>query len=348
MVNGKREWDTLNKDQYTKREAKAEAQKRDVEGRSTVDAIHTFRELADKFFANRDVAEATKFKTGKFVDAFDGFLQSRGYGVDVSAVTDVVIFGYMTTRKDAGYKPASINFEVSCLKWIFKKFHAAGVIKQNPADGIRYLKEERGVKVLPTKEEIEGILGWFRVNERLFYPWVYFEMTRGWRRDELRLMMVVDVDLEGEKLYVKHTKTGVQRIERLTVDDCLVLSEHLIGLKKAGLYQGTGYLFPAKKGGLMCKNALLKKIKQASKALGITKNITNHLFRHYVVTSILDATANTEVVKAITGHKDTKTILEHYAHATPENVKRGLDITRLDTGLSMKSVSKFVSKKDRT
>jgi hypothetical protein len=41
-------------------------------------------------------------------------------------------------------------------------------------------------------------------------------------------------------------------------------------------------------------------------------------------------------VKAITGHRDTKTILEHYAHATSENVKKGLEITKVDTGFCKK------------
>jgi len=122
----------------------------------------------------------------------------------------------------------------------------------------------------------------------------------------------------------------------------LILSEHFISLKKNKMYKLSGYLFPAKDGGLLCKNTLLKKVKQAAKAVGITKNITNHLFRHYVVTSILDQTANIEVVKAITGHKDTKTILEHYAHATPENVKRGLEITHINMGLKAEKNQKCV------
>ncbi len=78
---------------------------------------------------------------------------------------------------------------------------------------------------------------------------------------------------------------------------------------------------------------MLEQIKKARKALGITKNITNHIFRHYVVTKITNKTANIEVVKAITGHKDTRTIQDHYIHANPEMVQQGLEITKVDTGL---------------
>ncbi|MFC1510156.1 hypothetical protein ACFL49_00660 [Candidatus Omnitrophota bacterium] len=64
----------------------------------------------------------------------------------------------------------------------------------------------------------------------------------------------------------------------------------------------------------------------------MTKNITNHIFRHYVVTKITNEPANIEVVKAITGNKNSKTIQDHYIHANPELVEKALEITRIDVG----------------
>ena len=106
-------------------------------------------------------------------------------------------------------------------------------------------------------------------------------------------------------------------------------------LKNKGLYHPTGYLFPSRTGNVLGRNRMLEKLKKAAKELGITKNITNHIFRHYVVTKITNETANIEVVKAITGHKDTRTIQEHYIHANPEMVEKALEITRIDTGLDV-------------
>lgn len=84
----------------------------------------------------------------------------------------------------------------------------------------------------------------------------------------------------------------------------------------------------------------LEKFKRACKDMKTTKNITNHTFRHNVVTSILDRTANIEVVKAITGHKDTRTILEHYAHPRTEMVEKAIEITKIDIGLMKNSISR--------
>ena len=339
---GKRHWTRLDKAKYSKREAKKVANKREVEG--IENKVHTFKELMDVYMATRKIEDATRYKLNKFVQDFEAFLIARGNGHDVSCITEEVVNAYLCQKRQT-HKPSSVNFDITYLRQTLKKGVALEWIKFYPMEGCHYMKRECHIKELPTKDEVERILRWFRSNELLFYPWVYFEMTRGWRRDELRLMKVTDVDLSAAVLYVRHTKTRVERRESLEEQDCLVLNEHLIHLKAAKLYKSTGYLFPSKSGGLICKNTLLRKVKQAAKAVGITKNITNHLFRHYVVTSILDNTANVAVVKAITGHKDDKTIMRHYAHATPENVKRGLEITRIDTGLKVKAVSNNVSNK---
>jgi integrase len=339
---GKRHWTRLDKAKYSKREAKKEASKREVEG--IENKVHTFKELMDVYIATSDIADATRYKLNKFVQEFEAFLIAQGVGHDVSGIKEEVVNAYLRQKKQT-HKPSTVNFDITYLRQTLKKGVALGWIKSNPMAGYPYMKREGHIKELPTKEEVEHILRWFRSNELLFYPWVYFEITRGWRRDELRLMKVGDVDLSAALLYVRHTKTGVERKERLQEEDCLVLNEHFIHLKAAKLYKASGYLFPSKTGGLICKNTLLRKVKQAAKAVGITKNITNHLFRHYVVTIILDNTANVAVVKAITGHRDDKTIMRHYAHATPENVKRGLEITRIDTGLKVKAVSNNVSNK---
>ncbi len=190
------------------------------------------------------------------------------------------------------------------------------------------------------KQDVINILTWFKKNEPLYYPWIYFEATRGWRRDELRFMRINAVDLAGNILYVRKTKTKEQRAARLSQEDCLVLNEHIILLKDKGLYHPTGFLFPSSKRNLIGKNKILEKLKKARTALGITKNITNHSFRHYVVTKITNETANIEVVKAITGHKDMRTIQDHYIHANPEMVDQALEITKVDTGLIQKRVPK--------
>lgn len=332
-VDDKRVWGKFPKADFPrKRDALKEAMRREIDEEGSVHRNGTFKECAEDMLIKRSFSGATQEKFKNLIDTFGDFLSQQGYSPVLNAITETIIREYIDYRlKD--HRPSGVNCEITYLRQIFKLVFEKGFIRCYPLEKIRYLKAEKEVKMIPTKEEVERILKWFWNNERFYHAWIYFEMTRGWRRDELRRMLVSDVDLAGEVLYVKHTKIKEQRRERLSREDCLVLNEHILLLKNKGLFKPDWPLFPSRNGKLKSKDLLLLKIKKACQELGITKNITNHSFRHYVVTSILDKTSNIQVVKAITGHKDTSTILDHYAHTTQENVERGLEITRINTGL---------------
>jgi len=124
-------------------------------------------------------------------------------------------------------------------------------------------------------------------------------------------MTISDVNLDNRTLTVRHTKTKKERLEKLTDIDVMVLNEHILFLKRTNQYNPDGLLIPPEKKEArnVGRNTLLRWVKRACRELEINKNVTNHSFRHWVVTAVLDKTANMENVKQLTGHKDTRTIL---------------------------------------
>lgn len=96
LVDGKRQWATLNKKTHTMREAKREAYRREIEGRVIAPKVYAFRDVAETFFANRAVSASTSYKIKKFVDVFEAFLQERGYGTNVSGITEAIVREYLT------------------------------------------------------------------------------------------------------------------------------------------------------------------------------------------------------------------------------------------------------------
>ena len=335
-----RKWDKLSKLNFpNKRSAEREAVRREIERDRAIETDCGFREYATVFMNNKHVAASSVSRYDLTIRAFDNFLSKTHPDIKFKEITEQIINDFIKERK-LKYSPVGINISLRLLRELFNSAVQKKIIERSPVEYIKYFREEKKVKELPTKDEINKILKWFRENEPLYYLWIYFEATRGWRRDELRFLKLNAVDLRGEMLYIRKTKMKEQRIISLSREDCLVLNEHIILLKNIKLYHPTGYVFPGVDGGLVDKNKVLKKLKKACKGVGITKNITNHSFRHYVVTSILDKTANIEVVKAITGHKDTRTILDHYAHPRKEMVDKALEITRVDTGLLSKKGKK--------
>lgn len=325
-----RQWETLSRFEFrTKREASREALRREIEGLHPEKHNPDFIEYVEAFIKDQHVEASTAQRNLYVVKAFSDFLRKRHPKVKLKGVTETIIRQYIALRSER-YSPAGINIDLRFLRQVFNDAVIKGIRKESPLKHVKYLREEKKVAILPTKKEVQAILSWFMKNEPLLYAWLYFEATRGWRRDELRWMKVRDVDIEGNVIYIINTKTKTQRVATLKETDCLVLNEHIILLKKLNRYSFNGYLFPSRTGNVLGKNRMLEKIKKAARALGIKKNITNHLFRHYIVTRITNQTGNKEVVKAVTGHKDSRTIDEHYVHADPEAVDKALEITKVD------------------
>ena len=320
-----------------KKDAENESHRREFGGILTKDT--PFKDFALQVLEGKRPSDRTREVFLETVNHFDNFMKARSLQF-MGHYSEALINEYKNEAKGRGRSSSAINRDIDYLKEIGKSAFSKQIISNfNERDikGFPFVKKNW---ILPTREEREGILKWFKTNEPYFYAWMYFIITRGWRRDEFRTMLVKDFIPENEILYIQKAKTE-PRTAKLTQEDCRVLNEHIILLKKIKKYNPDGLMYPPLiKGNFIGSETLNNRLKKACKDLKIAKHITPHLFRHWVVTNILDNTANVEVVKAITGHKDSQTIFKYYAHATPENVARGLEITRIDTGFVPKAVPK--------
>lgn len=336
-VDGKRKFSSISKTLFPKKkDAEREAYRREFGGVLTKDT--PFRDFALQVLESKRPSYRTREVFLETVNHFEKFIKGRSIQF-MRNYSEALINEYKNEAKNRGRSSSSINRDITYLKEIGKRAFSKQLISNFNE---REVKEFPFIKknwILPTREERERILKWFKMNEPYFYVWMYFIITRGWRRDEFRTMLVKDFSFENEILYIQKAKTE-PRVAKLTQEDCRVLNEHIILLKKMKKYDPDGLLYPPFHEGarFVGSETLNNRLKRACRDLGITKNITPHLFRHWVVTNILDNTANVEVVKAITGHKDSQTIFKYYAHATPENVAKGLEITRVNTGFVPKTV----------
>ncbi len=345
-VKGVRYYDPLPFDKYTQAAARKEATRREVEGTQPPRKDLKFSDFAAMFIEKRYKTPSTKIRCEFTALSFSRFLASCG-DISLKDITENLIRDYIHAQETTKPKPrsaAGINCDLRNLRIIFCQAVKDKIFDQSPIQNIRYLKEVKKVVQIPTDVEVKNILLWFQKNDIITFPWVYLMATWGWRRDELRHLRVSDVDLEANKIYIRETKTGVERAHDLQEQDVMILAEHFHQLRKRKLYHPKGLVFPSRRGNLQGRNKIYERVKWAAKRCGITKPISPHIFRHRVVTNLLDQTGNTEVIKSITGHKDTRTILEHYAHSSKEAVKQGLKVTTIDLGFVPKRVPEKGSK----
>ncbi len=329
-VDGKRQFGTLSKNDFTTWEkAFDEALRRKFESQIN-EATVTFEEWSKKYIDSRkDINQEPLIR---FSEHFISFLKEKGYEERLRKITEDAIKEFLFDYQSNGHNAVGTNKALEYLRQIFEVAVEKNILSKNPTKGIKKLKAEKKITILPSKKEWQMVLSWFLKNERRLFPWFYFEATKGWRRDELRKMKVSAVDLERKRIRVMHYKQKVEREYPLEDEEVNILNEHFILLKKLGLYKIDGLLFPTRTGGMIQKDVVRLKIKKAAKELGIAKNLTNHIFRHYVVTSLKDFGMTSENIKEITGHQDAETIDRVYTHATSEIVKRGMDPLRPNLG----------------
>jgi integrase/recombinase XerD len=332
MVDGKRNWGRLEKADFPrKKDASNEACSREGEGTILIRRNISVIDYALAYISRNKVSPESCRKTRNMLQRFSSFAPNcliRDFTPDKAN-------DYLAFYKDK-FSPATLKDDVEYMKTIVKDAIWKGVTKMFDFKEIKLPKVGKRLVVLPTQTERQKILDWVKVNRPLYYAWLYFVVTRGWRQGEFREMLISDVDLENKIVYVRHTKTDDPRSEGLTDQDCCVLNEHFIFLKNLGRFSESGLLIPARRGKVASRNTLLRILKEACKDLAITKNITNHCFRHWVVSTILSEGLGIESVKAITGHRDSETIYRYYAHPMPKAIQGAIEATRVDTGFKKK------------
>jgi site-specific recombinase XerD len=348
LVDKERYYASLKKSQYSKKEAEKEAYRREIEQERLIKGDCSFREYATEYLTRSSKSPTTTEKFNKMIERYEVYLKKSNTKSLADTFTDLTVNTYKNECKNKKLSNATINRDLCYLKQLVVDAREQGLKIKCNLKNIHYDKENPKIPDLPTREDRQRILDWFRTNCPKLYVWIYFVITRGWRQGEFIKMLVSDVNLDNRTLTVRHTKTGRERLEKLIGDDCIVLNEHILYLKRNNQYKPDGLLIPPQKRGArdIGHNTLLRWVKKACKELGIRKRITNHSFRHWVVTEILDKTSNIENVKNITGHEDTRTILEHYTHSTTEGIAKGLEITKLRVSpLSDNFVPKCVPKR---
>lgn len=336
-VDGKRQFDTLPKEIcQTYQRAFEEAMRRKYEGFVNEETI-TFEDWCTKYIATKRDINPEPLQ--RYSGHFNGFLKKKGYDQRMKKISQDQIKEFLHYyENEPGHNANGAKKALEYLREIFKAAvkNKKKVISADPTDGIKKPKQQKEIKILPSKQDKEKIAKWFLKNDRLMFTQLYFEARFGWRRSELGKMIVSDIDFDRERIRVKHYKQKDAKEYALDQEMLTILNEHIILLKKRNLYRKDGFLFPSRTGKMKNKDFLLNKLKKAAKELGIEKNITNHIFRHSAITEMLDAGLKPEDVKQLTGHKDTATILNFYSHASKEQVDRGLQVTRLELGKEMK------------
>lgn len=274
-----------------------------------------FEDFADEYLryakANKKSWKSDRVLLNRLVPFFRG--------KKLSKITPRLIEEYKLKRiseckqrnKNKKVKPSSVNRELSCLKFMFSLAERWKLVNDNPVKEVRLFKEQKIAMKILTEDEAEKLI--HNSCEHL-KPIIILALHTGMRRGEIFKLKWNDIDFNKHFIYVKETKSNVMR----KVPMNSFVADTLKRIKREGDYV---FYNPKTKDHI---TDVKKAFRAACRRAGI-KDLRFHDLRHSAATSMVTGGIDLVTVAEILGHSDIKTTMR-YAHPTPENKRKTVDI----------------------
>lgn len=215
---------------------------------------------------------------------------------------------------------------LSVVRGLFRWLQEQGVIAHNPAS---HLQLPRHTKRLPSSifnlQEVEQVIEQpnlatpVGLRDRAMMEVLF---STGIRRQELIGLRIMDVDLEGETLWIHMGKGNKQR--RIPIGSrALIWLEHYMQRGRIYLFKGSsdpGWIFLNSTGGPLAKDTVTKRFRSYIAQAGIGKTGSCHIFRHTMATLMLEGGADIRYIQDMLGHTCLNTT-QIYTRVSPRHLK---------------------------
>jgi integrase len=234
---------------------------------------------------------------------------------------------YVRSLEDRGLAPASVARRFAPLRALFATAVEDGLIRSNPATGVRRIASSRAldeevVKAL-TEPELGRLLAAVPDQWRLL---IVFMVHTGLRISEVVALRWRDVDVARSRIRIRRAfrngefvapKSRYARREVPISPEMLVA---LIELRAARDASDGAPVFAAVRGGLLdSANLAARVLKPAARAAGVPW-VSFHTLRHTSATLLFRHGANARQVQMWLGHHSPAFTLATYVHLLPEDL----------------------------
>jgi len=227
-----------------------------------------------------------------------------------------------------GFKRATIRLRFAALRSFYKFLVLRRGLARSPVAEVQLPKPERGLPVVLTVTQIDGLLGmplrlpadkkgppWLPRRDAAILELFY---SCGLRISELLALDVRDVDFLGDTVRVM----GKGSKERIVPVGGPAISAIQRYRQEAAVTSGP--LFLSKRRTRITQQAVDQLLKKYLKHSDIPFSISPHKLRHSFATHLLDAGADLRSVQALLGHASLSTT-QIYTHVTKERLRKAYD-----------------------
>jgi len=228
----------------------------------------------------------------------------------LSKISPGLIDDYKLKRVDE-VKPASVNRELACLKFMFSLAKKWEYADMNPVKEVRLFKERKIDMHILDKEEINRLI---EVSNTYLKPIIIIALNTGMRKGEILNLGWKDIDFDEHFIFINETKSGVTR--KIPMNSFVVKT--LRGIKRESEFV---FYNPDTKNRI--KN-VRSSFKTACRRIGVP-DLRFHDLRHTAATYMVTGGVDLVTVSEILGHSDIKMTVR-YTHPTPENRRKAVGV----------------------
>jgi integrase len=238
---------------------------------------------------------------------------SKWFARDIADIGPAEIEAHLVERRKLSARSANLDFEI--LRNFFRWSVEMCFLGESPMRPLRKFSQNRPVKIIPTKEEIDKLIGTNIGLDRLLILLLVFTMGR---ISEIKGLQWKDIDLEHKVLHLRTRKTrdGSESSRAIPINGLLM--QCLTEQPKDGPYvlhsvDGKPYM------------DLRKRLKRCVRSAGITSINGFHQFRHYGASTLANAGVDLKTIQELLGYTtlDTTNI---YLQSLSESKRRAMEV----------------------
>jgi integrase/recombinase XerC len=231
--------------------------------------------------------------------------------------------GFVAWLHEKGYAKSTVARRLAAVRSFGKYLCREGVIKENPAKGLRGPRQEKKLPHFLTLADVRKLLSappdtdWAGRRDRAIIETLY---AAGLRVSELVGLDLTDLDLSDGVATVR----GKGKKERLAVLGAAVaalnrwLPDRAELLAKAK--KETAAVFLGNKGTRLNVRSVGRLLAKHLRTAGLDPRTSPHTLRHSFATHLLDAGADIRGVQELLGHKSLATT-QVYTHVTTKRIQ---------------------------
>ena len=256
--------------------------------------------------------------------------------IRLKALTPDHVRGLYREKLDSGLAPRSVLHIHRTLSKALKQATDDGLIPRNVTEAVKPPQSRREEMQPLSRDQVRTFLDTVK-GDRMEALYV-LAVTAGLRQGELLALKWEDVDLEGanptlevrrnlsetrgRRTFVspksgrgRHLRLSWRAVSALRVHHKRQLEERV---RKAGLWEDHGLIFPSEVGTPMSGRNLYRAFKIRVKRASLPQTLRFHDLRHTCATLLLRQGVNPKFVQELLGHADISLTLNTYSHVLPD------------------------------